>query len=248
VLVENNGRIVDKEELLRLVWPGTCVEEATLAKTVSLLRKALGEDEGRHYIDTVPKRGYRFAVEVKTANGAVEEHPPAPSDARLAYTRRFDDINIWQFTLDADGRRIAFTSGRNGSFGIWVSQSDGSTPSFCSMAARMSLAAWHPVGRTMERGSISPPHIPAACRFGRFRPRAAPLAASARSRRFPGRPMPPSPASPSHPTARNCWWRSTIAAAATLLWSIAPLTPCGADTHVDAMIVVRNSLFEGPML
>jgi Tol biopolymer transport system component/DNA-binding winged helix-turn-helix (wHTH) protein len=65
VLIENSGRIVDKEELLRLVWPGAFIEEATLAKTVSILRKALGEDEGHHYIDTVPKRGYRFAAKVR---------------------------------------------------------------------------------------------------------------------------------------------------------------------------------------
>ena len=73
VLVESNGRIVDKEELLRLVWPGTCVEDATLAKTVSLLRKSLGEDEGHHYIDTVPKRGYRFAVVVRITDREVRE-------------------------------------------------------------------------------------------------------------------------------------------------------------------------------
>jgi len=77
VLIENNGRIVDKEELLRLVWPGTFIEEATLAKTVSILRKTLGEDSGHHYIDTVPKRGYRFAGEVSIADvPGAEEHPP----------------------------------------------------------------------------------------------------------------------------------------------------------------------------
>ncbi len=75
VLIENNGRIVDKDELLRQVWPGTFIEEATLAKTVSILRKVLGEDEGRSYIDTVPKRGYRFAVEVR-----VTDPPPAADE------------------------------------------------------------------------------------------------------------------------------------------------------------------------
>jgi Tol biopolymer transport system component/DNA-binding winged helix-turn-helix (wHTH) protein len=75
VLIENNGRIVDKEELLRQVWPQTFIEEATLAKTVSILRKALGEHEGGHpYIDTVPKRGYRFAVEVRVTDPPLEEH------------------------------------------------------------------------------------------------------------------------------------------------------------------------------
>jgi Tol biopolymer transport system component/DNA-binding winged helix-turn-helix (wHTH) protein len=77
VLIENSGRIVDKEELLRLVWPGAFIEEATLAKAVSILRKALGEDEGHHYIDTVPKRGYRFAAKVSMGDlpAAVEAAP-----------------------------------------------------------------------------------------------------------------------------------------------------------------------------
>ena len=75
VLVESNGQIVNKDELLRLVWSGTCVEEATLAKTVSILRKALGEEEGHHYIDTVPKRGYRFAVEVRMVDDAAQQNP-----------------------------------------------------------------------------------------------------------------------------------------------------------------------------
>lgn len=80
VLIENNGRIVDKEELLRLVWPETFIEEATLAKTVSLLRKALGEEDRRHYINTVPKRGYRFAIDVRVADFPVEE-PSSPAAA-----------------------------------------------------------------------------------------------------------------------------------------------------------------------
>jgi len=82
VLIENNGRIVDKEELLRAVWPGTFIEEGTVAKAVSNLRKVLGADEqGRHYIETVPKRGYRFAVEVRIAESAgVEAAHPVPSE------------------------------------------------------------------------------------------------------------------------------------------------------------------------
>jgi Tol biopolymer transport system component/DNA-binding winged helix-turn-helix (wHTH) protein len=87
VLIENSGRIVDKEELLRLVWPGAFIEEATLAKTVSILRKALGEDEGHHYIDTVPKRGYRFAAKVHVGDVTVpEEEVATPAPAPLVPT------------------------------------------------------------------------------------------------------------------------------------------------------------------
>lgn len=65
-LVDRSGHLVEKEELLRIVWPSSFVEEGNLAVTVSLLRKALSDDRGQHkYIETVSKRGYRFVAEVK---------------------------------------------------------------------------------------------------------------------------------------------------------------------------------------
>jgi DNA-binding winged helix-turn-helix (wHTH) protein len=70
-LVERHGRLVEKETLMRLVWPNTFVEEANLSYTISLVRKTLGETgEGRGVIETVPKHGYRFAAEVRL--GSVE--------------------------------------------------------------------------------------------------------------------------------------------------------------------------------
>jgi TolB-like protein/Tfp pilus assembly protein PilF len=65
-LIENSGRLVGKEDLISRLWPDTFVEEATLARNISDLRKALGDSsvEAR-YIETVPKRGYRFAADVK---------------------------------------------------------------------------------------------------------------------------------------------------------------------------------------
>jgi DNA-binding winged helix-turn-helix (wHTH) protein len=66
MLVENAGHLVDKDDLMRRLWPGTFVEEANVAKHVSLLRNILSEaTNGREYIETIPKRGYRFAVEVR---------------------------------------------------------------------------------------------------------------------------------------------------------------------------------------
>lgn len=64
VLVLNSGRIVEKDELLKTVWPETFVEEATLAQNIFTLRKALGGSEGEQYIQTIPKRGYRFVANV----------------------------------------------------------------------------------------------------------------------------------------------------------------------------------------
>jgi|HubBroStandDraft_6_1064221.scaffolds.fasta_scaffold05371_6 TolB-like protein/DNA-binding winged helix-turn-helix (wHTH) protein len=66
VLVENSGRLLEKDALMRTVWHDTVVEENNLSQVVYLVRKALrdGED-GARYIETVPKRGYRFVGEVR---------------------------------------------------------------------------------------------------------------------------------------------------------------------------------------
>ena len=65
-LVEAEGRLLSKDELLEKVWPGTFVEEGSLARNVSTLRKVLGEGIGTaRYIETIPKRGYRFLAAVR---------------------------------------------------------------------------------------------------------------------------------------------------------------------------------------
>jgi DNA-binding winged helix-turn-helix (wHTH) protein/TolB-like protein len=63
ILVQNAGRLVDKDELMRRVWPDAFVEDGNLNKNISALRKTLGQwNGGREYIETVPKRGYRFVA------------------------------------------------------------------------------------------------------------------------------------------------------------------------------------------
>src|SRR5690348_15383653 len=65
LLVRNQGRLVEKDELLRTLWPHRIVEEVALAHNVSRLRKVLGDPpEDPRYIETVPKRGYRFIAAV----------------------------------------------------------------------------------------------------------------------------------------------------------------------------------------
>ncbi|HJQ24925.1 MAG TPA: winged helix-turn-helix domain-containing protein [Blastocatellia bacterium] len=64
--VERSGRVLDKDELMHEVWPDTFVEEGNLARNISTLRRVLGDgDEGRQYIETIPRRGYRFVAKVK---------------------------------------------------------------------------------------------------------------------------------------------------------------------------------------
>jgi len=64
LLVERRGRVLERGELIRELWPDTIVEEANLTFQVSTVRKALGED-GSKWIETVPKHGYRFTAPVR---------------------------------------------------------------------------------------------------------------------------------------------------------------------------------------
>ena len=83
-LVESCGQVVSKEDLMKRVWPNTFVEEGNLTQNISLLRKALGETTGgMQFIETVPRRGYRFVAEISETNGrlgsvsSAEIHPVA---------------------------------------------------------------------------------------------------------------------------------------------------------------------------
>ena len=87
ILVEAEGELVTKEELLARVWPGAVVEESNIQVQVSALRKALGED--RNLILTVPLRGYRFTGEVRALDAQGRALPPAgpaPAAARPVST------------------------------------------------------------------------------------------------------------------------------------------------------------------
>ena len=69
-LVENSGHVLSKNDLMEKVWPDSFVEENNLAQNISALRKALGEgSDGQKFIETVPKRGYRFVADVRASLG-----------------------------------------------------------------------------------------------------------------------------------------------------------------------------------
>ena len=63
LMVRNSGRLMEKDELIRTLWPDSFVEDGSLSNNIFVLRKALGEDP--QYLETVPKRGYRFVGAVR---------------------------------------------------------------------------------------------------------------------------------------------------------------------------------------
>src|SRR5215471_16014775 len=78
-LVRHPGKVLEKEELMREIWPDAFVDENNLNQNVSKLRRVLGEGRGENrFIVTVPGRGYRFAADVKALAGEAPVDTPEP--------------------------------------------------------------------------------------------------------------------------------------------------------------------------
>lgn len=96
-LVRRAGRLADKEDLLKEVWPDSFVEESNLTQNIFAIRRVLGTPEdGKGYIETVSKRGYRFVADVRVVDAgslmppapAVIEAPPAPAAASSGWSAK----------------------------------------------------------------------------------------------------------------------------------------------------------------
>ena len=99
-LVENEGRLLRKDDLLAAVWPDAAVEDNNLTVAISALRRALGESDGRRFIETIPKSGYRFVAPVTKLQPDVQEAEykqtavpedsmPLPKAARKGFASRY---------------------------------------------------------------------------------------------------------------------------------------------------------------
>ncbi len=105
MLVENYGTILEKETLIKRIWPDTFVEEGNLTYYISLVRKALGESPGEHkYIVTIPKRGYSFVAEVSK----IFDHPYTLNGAPGVLPEpAIKDDPFKAATVDASGDQIS---------------------------------------------------------------------------------------------------------------------------------------------
>src|SRR5216684_2016679 len=108
VLVENRGHLVEKNELLERVWPGTFVEEGNLTKHISNLRQLLGDGLNEiTYIETIPRRGYRFVAPVNE----LEPVPAQTGNPRFVETlprrgyRFIATANGWEAPAAIEGPR-----------------------------------------------------------------------------------------------------------------------------------------------
>ena len=94
VLLENRGHLLTKDEVIKLVWPNTAVEEGSIARNISTLRTALGERPREHqYIETVPWRGYRFVADVTEVRDDFVR-PPINAIAVLPFVNVIQDPDL----------------------------------------------------------------------------------------------------------------------------------------------------------
>jgi TolB-like protein/Tfp pilus assembly protein PilF len=115
-LVEREGLVLDKDELMRAIWPDTFVEENNLTQIISTVRRALGEARGEHrYIATVPGRGYQFVADVRPAGpGTSLTTPPARSIVVLPFANVGHDAALEYFADGLADDLIASLSRLNG--------------------------------------------------------------------------------------------------------------------------------------
>ena len=77
LLIQREGEVVSKDDLMKAVWPDAFVEEGNLSQTIHVLRKALGDSIEEHrFIVTVPGRGYRFVSEVRDISQTGDRRSP----------------------------------------------------------------------------------------------------------------------------------------------------------------------------
>ncbi|MFY9571736.1 MAG: winged helix-turn-helix domain-containing protein, partial [Blastocatellia bacterium] len=98
VLVENSGHVVERSEQLEQVWPNTFVEEANLTQQIFMLRKILGTDQdGRQYIETIPKLGYRFSA---TVSRTPDEGGNLPEKSKAHASITLEDVTSLSRQVD----------------------------------------------------------------------------------------------------------------------------------------------------
>jgi len=114
VLVENHGHLVEKDELMKSVWVDSFVEEGNITFTIGLLRKLLGDDtKNSSFIETVPKRGYRFIADVRRVEAEKKDAPESfvaseitkpqiSSNPHFAVKRRGNVIAVAEWQNETD--------------------------------------------------------------------------------------------------------------------------------------------------
>ena len=119
-LVERNGHLVEKDELLRIVWADSFVEEANVARIVHTLRKILGEDKnGNKFIETVAKKGYRF-VAVCDEQNKPADFPDSPNEMTVLTAPSEENSTIEKGSVDENNQKKQLSINEKSSERFWL--------------------------------------------------------------------------------------------------------------------------------
>ena len=112
-LVEMRGQLVVKEDLMREIWPDSIVEENNITVSMSILRKTLGDDQVTHqFIETIPRRGYRFLAEVTevTPEKPVATAPRRPDTQAESQDETIDSLAVLPYQMPGSDPNIEYLS------------------------------------------------------------------------------------------------------------------------------------------
>jgi TolB-like protein/DNA-binding winged helix-turn-helix (wHTH) protein len=106
LLVQNSGQTTKKEDIFALLWADSFVEDANLTQYIYVLRKALGQTpDGNSFIETVPKQGYRFTVEVLKSSVVADEFDSLPKGDLLDNNEIADELPSLQIPTNGNCAR-----------------------------------------------------------------------------------------------------------------------------------------------
>ncbi|HLN96982.1 MAG TPA: winged helix-turn-helix domain-containing protein, partial [Pyrinomonadaceae bacterium] len=118
LLVRNAGRVVSRTEMVESLWPDSFVEESNLTVTISMLRRALGDNEHEtRFIETIPKRGYRFVPPVRTSRGG---RAGTVNFSSMQIIRLTHDGHVLDVGISPDARLLAYVPIEAGKYSLWI--------------------------------------------------------------------------------------------------------------------------------
>jgi Tol biopolymer transport system component/DNA-binding winged helix-turn-helix (wHTH) protein len=118
LLVRNAGRVVSRTEMVETLWPNSFVEDSNLTVTISNLRRALGDNEnGTKFIETVPKRGYRFMPKVRTN---VNARLGRLNFSSMQIIRLTHDGHVLDVGISPDAHLLAYVPIEAGRYSLWI--------------------------------------------------------------------------------------------------------------------------------
>jgi DNA-binding winged helix-turn-helix (wHTH) protein len=164
--LEHAGETLDKDVLLRSIWPGTIVEENSLTQNVSTLRQMLGEARGENrYIATIPRRGYRFVAQVTrrpapAVSSIAESSAAVPASAAPGATRRR------KIVLGAGAAVLIAAIAAIALFAIAPARREASPLAGQTLAVREIAAADRVAADVVEAGLQVRPHLVPAIAIG----------------------------------------------------------------------------------